>query len=128
MFRHISLGSNDIARSKAFYDATLGALGIPPAIVDAKGRLLYRHGDGMLIITAPVNGQPATAGNGFTLGFNAATPEEVEAWHKAGVTHGGTAVEDPPGIRSFPTAELYLAYLKDPDGNKLCTVHKMPAA
>ncbi|OUJ03992.1 VOC family protein [Acetobacter cibinongensis] len=128
MFNHVTLGSNDIARSKAFYDATLAALGVPAAIQDAKGRLFYLHDGGMLMITTPLNGQPATPSNGFTLGFKAATPEQAAAWHKAGVENGGTAIENPPGVRPLPTGDLYLAYLKDPDGNKLCAVHKMPAA
>lgn len=127
MFSHIMLGSNDIARSKQFYDATLGAMGCAPAEPNAKGRLAYTHRGGRLVITKPLNGEPATAGNGSTIGFAMASPEEADAWHKAGVANGGEAIEDPPGVRHTPNGDLYLAYLRDPDGNKLCALYVMPA-
>lgn len=126
MFSHIMLGSNDIARSKTFYDAILGAMGCAPAEPNAKGRLAYVHAGGRLVITKPLNGQPATAGNGSTIGFAVSSPEEADAWHKAGVANGGEAIENPPGIRHSPTGDLYLAYLRDPDGNKLCALYHMP--
>ncbi|MFT8808815.1 VOC family protein [Gluconobacter sp.] len=124
MFSHIMLGSNDIARSKTFYDATLGVIGCPPAKPDAKGRLPYVHSGGCLIITKPLNGEPATAANGATIGFAMNSPEQVNAWHKAGVENGGEAIENPPGIRHTSMGDLYLAYLRDPDGNKLCAMYK----
>lgn len=124
MFSHIMLGSNDIARSKTFYDATLGVIGCAPAEVDAKGRLAYAHSGGRLMITKPLNGQPATAANGGTIGFAMTSADQVDAWHKAGVENGGEAIENPPGIRHTPRGDLYLAYLNDPDGNKLCALYK----
>ncbi|MFE8873747.1 VOC family protein [Acetobacter persici] len=127
MFSHIMLGSNDIARSKQFYDAVLAAMGCAPAEPNAKGRLTYTHGGGRLVITKPLNGEPATAGNGSTIGFAVASPEEADAWHKAGVANGGEAIENPPGVRHSPTGDLYLAYLRDPDGNKLCALYRMPS-
>jgi len=100
MFSHIMVGSNDLDRSKTFYDAALGALGIPAASLDG-GRLFYRHEGGALGVTPPLNGEPATAANGGTIGFTCASPDLVEAWHAAGVANGGTTCEDPPGLRDF---------------------------
>ncbi|OUI80932.1 glyoxalase [Gluconobacter sp. DsW_056] len=125
MFSHIMLGSNDIVRSKAFYDATLGVLGCTAAEPDAKGRLVYAHSGGRLIITKPLNGEPATGANGGTVGFAMSSPEQADAWHKAGVENGGEAIENPPGIRHTGMGDLYLAYLRDPDGNKLCALHRV---
>ena len=128
MFTHMMVGSNDIARSKMFYDATLEALGAKPGVVDAKGRLIYRHAGGLLMVSPPIDGKPATHANGGTIGFAAGSPAQAEAWHKACVANGGTAIEDPPGVRQGGAGPLYLAYLRDPDGNKLCALHRMPAA
>ena len=127
MFSHITIGSNDIAASRKFYNATLGALGVASAEVNAKGRLVYATDPGRLIVTRPVNGQPATAANGGTIGFAAASEQAVDAWHAAGVANGGVTCEDPPGIRHLPTGDLYLAYLRDPTGNKLCALHRVKA-
>lgn len=124
MFSHIALGSNDLARSKKFYDATLGALGCPPATPNDKGRLTYSHTGGKLIITKPLDGKPATYANGGTIGFTMDSSAQVDAWHKAGVENGGEAIENPPGIRHTAMGDLYLAYLRDPDGNKLCALYK----
>ena len=126
MFSHVMIGSNDIGRSKKFYDALLGVLGCGPGVKDAKGRLIYSHDGGRLLITKPIDGQPACGANGGTIGFAASSTEHVDAWHKAGVEHGGTSIEDPPGVREG-AAKLYLAYLRDPDGNKLCALHRMAA-
>ena len=122
MYSHMMVGSNDIERSKTFYDATFKAMGGREGSVDPKGRLVYVHNGGVFLVTKPIDGQPATAGNGCTIGF-AMTPEQADAWHKAGTAHGGSAVEDPPGER--PGSGMYLAYLRDPDGNKLCALHRM---
>ncbi len=127
MFSHIMLGSNDIARSKKFYDAIIGAMGGAPGITDAKGRLIYSNRGGRLMITPPINGEPACGANGGTVGFAMHNTDEAAAWHKAGVENGGTAIEDAPGIREGAAGQLYLAYLRDPDGNKLCAVHRIPA-
>ncbi|AMU93773.1 glyoxalase [Sphingopyxis terrae subsp. terrae NBRC 15098] len=126
MFSHVTLGANDIAATKRFYDAALGALGIPVGRVDERGRLIYAHDGGRLVITKPVNGEAAACGNGHTLGLLAASPEAVDAWHAAGLANGGTSAEDPPGIRNATEGRvLYLAYLRDPAGNKLCAFHKI---
>jgi catechol 2,3-dioxygenase-like lactoylglutathione lyase family enzyme len=119
------VGSNDIERSKKFYDAVFGAMGGKPGIKDDKGRLIYMHNGGIFLVTEPIDGQPATVGNGCTIGFAMDSPEQADAWHKAGVEAGGQAIEDPPGVRSGGMGDLYLAYLRDPDGNKLCALKRM---
>ena len=124
MYSHNMVGSNDIARSKVFYDAIFTAIGGKPGFQDDKGRLIYLHNDGMFLVTTPIDGQPASAGNGCTIGFAMETPEQADAWHAAGIAHGGTAIEDPPGWREASFGRLYLAYLRDPDGNKLCALKR----
>lgn len=128
MFSHMILGALDIEKSKRFYDATLGALGYAPGTIDDKGRCFYRSKTGVFGITLPINGEPATHGNGSTIGFAAESPEAANAWHAAGLANGGTACEDPPGIREGATIKLYLAYLRDPAGNKICALHRIPNA
>lgn len=123
MFSHMMVGSNDIDRSKKFYDALFVALGGKPGSVDPKGRLVYVHDGAVFLVTKPIDGNPATYANGGTIGFKVSGPEQANAWHAAGVANGGRAVEDPPG----PRGALYLAYLRDPDGNKLCALHRLPA-
>ena len=125
MFSHIMIGSNDIARSKTFYDALFGAMGGPPGVQDAKGRLIYSHRGGRLLVTKPIDGEAATGANGGTIGFAMDGPEQADAWHKAGVENGGTAIEDAPGVRQGGSGSMYLAYLRDPDGNKLCALHRL---
>ena len=125
MFSHIMVGANDIDRSKKFYDAVLGTLGVPPATVDPNGRLFYMTPNGIFAVTKPIDGNAATSANGGTVGFAAATPEQADAWHAAGVANGGTSIEDPPGVREGGFGKLYLAYLRDPDGNKICALHRM---
>ena len=126
MFSHVMVGSNDIPRSRKFYDAVFGAMGGKPGTLDAKGRLIYAHNSALFLVSPPIDGKPATLANGGTIGFAMDSPEQANAWHAAGVAAGGTAIEDPPGLRG--AGPLYLAYLRDPDGNKLCALRRMPAA
>ncbi len=126
MFSHIMVGADDLEASKAFYDATLATLGIPAGRADKKGRIFYVTPTGIFAITRPINGQPASCANGATIGFAASSPEAADAWHATGTAHGGTPCEDPPGIREGSTGKLYLAYLRDPAGNKLCAMHRLP--
>ncbi|NNM75751.1 VOC family protein [Sphingomonas sp. ID1715] len=126
MFSHMVVGSNDTNRSKKFYDALFTAVGGKPAIHDDKGRLIYMHNGGIFMVTSPINGEPATHANGGTVGFAMENPAQADAWHKAGCEAGGTSCEDPPGVREGGFGKLYLAYLRDPDGNKLCALHRMP--
>ena len=122
MYSHMMVGSNDIERSKKFYDATFGAIGGNPGIQDEKGRLIYMHNGGMFLVTKPIDGEAATPGNGMTIGIAMASAEQADAWHAAGVANGGKAIEDPPGVREGGNMKMYLAYLRDPDGNKLCAL------
>jgi catechol 2,3-dioxygenase-like lactoylglutathione lyase family enzyme len=116
MFTHVMICSNDLERARHFYDATFAALGGRPGEIDVRGRLTYIHEGGRLTITKPIDGNPATAANGGTIGIAAANSDHVLAWHKAGTMHGGTAIESPPTER--PNG-AFVAYLRDPDGNKL---------
>jgi len=125
MFSHIMVGTNDVERSKKFYDTVLGTLGVPPGRIDADRRVFYFTPTGIFCASKPIDGEPASTANGGTIGFAAANPEQADAWHAAGVAAGGVAIEDPPGVREGPTGKLYLAYLRDPDGNKICALHRM---
>ena len=82
----------------------------------------------MFIVTKPIDGVSASNGNGNTIGFTIDRPAQIDAWHAAGIKHGGTAIEDSPGVRASMMGDLYLAYLRDPDGHKLCAFHQMPAS
>ena len=124
MFSHIMIGANDLDASKKFYDAALGALGVAPGKMDAKGRVFYRTKSGVFAITKPINGNAATFANGGTIGFACESPEVAAAWHTAGVAHGGTSCEEPPGWREGAFGKLYLAYMRDPSGNKVCALHR----
>ncbi|MCC6917653.1 MAG: VOC family protein [Alphaproteobacteria bacterium] len=124
MFSHIMIGTNDLAKAKTFYDALLGTLGVAPSVVDGH-RMFYMTPTGVFAVSQPINGQPATHANGGTIGFAAKSPAEADAWHAAGIANGGTTCEDPPGVREGAVGKMYLAYLRDPDGNKLCALHRM---
>ena len=122
MFSHLMIGANDVGASKAFYDAALGELGVQPGRVDPKGRAMYMNGGNIFMLTQPINGEKASGANGGTIGFAATTPQEADAFHKAGLENGGTAIEDAPGWREGAGMRLYLAYLLDPAGNKICAM------
>lgn len=125
MYSHIMVGADDVAKSKTFYDAILGTLGYKPGVIDDKGRCFYLDKRGIFSISKPIDGEPACHGNGSTIGFAASSPEEADAWHAAGVANGGITCEDPPGVREGTTGSLYLAYLRDPAGNKICALHRI---
>src|SRR5450830_38950 len=128
MLNHVMLGTNDIERSKRFYDAVLGVLGAgePMRNVNATGhtRLFYRHDGSTFGLSEPIDGQPATAANGFTLGFKCSSPEQLKQFHDTAVAHGGISIEDPPGLREGKLGSMYLAYVRDPDGHKLCALYR----
>ncbi|MDP8984052.1 MAG: VOC family protein [Pseudomonadota bacterium] len=124
MFSHIMIGTNDLERARAFYDSVLGTLGVPPGRVNGQ-RIFYRTPTGNFAVTIPINGEPATCANGLTISFLAASPAQADAWHAAGLAAGGTACESPPGVREGSTGKMYLAYLRDPDGHKLCALHRL---
>lgn len=125
MFSHIMVGANDIEASKTFYDAVLGAIGHKPGFVDDKGRCFYVTDTGVFALSVPIDGQPACNGNGSTIGFAVKDAAAADAWHAAGLANGGTTCEDPPGVREGGGGEIYLAYLRDPAGNKICALHRM---
>ncbi len=123
MFSHIMVGANDVEEAKKFYDAVLGALGHGPGVMDPKGRCFWITPTGIFSVTPPIDGNAATGGNGSTVGFAADSPEAADAWHKAGVENGGTSIEDAPGEREG--SGMYLAYLRDPSGTKICALHRL---
>ena len=124
MFSHIMVGTNDLEKAKTFYDAVLGTLGAKPGFVD-RHRVFWRTSTGTFSASLPINGEPATIGNGTTIGFACSSQEQADAWHAAGCAHGGKSCEDPPGVREGAAGKMYLAYLRDPDGNKLCGLYRM---
>jgi catechol 2,3-dioxygenase-like lactoylglutathione lyase family enzyme len=125
MFSHVMIGTNDLEKAKVFYDALLGTLDIPPGRVD-RHRIFYRSKTGTFSVSKPIDGKEACHANGGTIGFAANSPEQADAFHAAGLAHGGKTCEDPPGIREGTGVKLYIAYLRDPDGNKLCALHRVP--
>ncbi len=128
MFSHVMVGSNDIERSKRFYDAVLGVLGAgePARNQNATGhqRLFYRHDGSTFCVSQPINGQAATFANGGTIGFKCNSLEQVRKFHDTAIAHGGSSIEDPPGLREGKLGSMHLAYVRDPDGNKLCALHR----
>ncbi len=125
MFSHVMLGANDIQESKKFYDAILGALGYGEGTIDPKGRCFYFTKTGVFGLSMPIDGEPASHGNGSTLGFAIENEEQGLAWHAAGLANGGVACEDAPGVRDGGSMKLYLAYLRDPAGNKICAMKRV---
>ena len=124
MFSHVMIGTTDLEKAKTFYDAILGPLGVPPGRLD-RYRIFWRTKTGTFAVTKPIDGKAATFANGGTIGFAADSPEAADAFHAAGLAHGGKTCEEPPGIREGGGLKLYIAYLRDPDGNKLCALHRV---
>jgi catechol 2,3-dioxygenase-like lactoylglutathione lyase family enzyme len=128
MFSHVMVGTNDIERSKKFYNAVLGTLGAgePARNTNATGqaRLFYRHDGGTFCVSEPIDGKAASYANGGTVGFRCSSPAQVLAFHDTAVAHGGTSIEQPPGLREGKLGAMHLAYVRDPDGNKLCALHR----
>ncbi len=131
MFSHVMVGTNDIERAKKFYDAVLATLGAGEGMRNESAtghiRVFYRHGGGTFGISQPINDEPATFANGGTIGFKCDSPEQAKAFHDAGVANGGMSIEKPPGMREGKLGSMYLAYVRDPDGNKLCALYRPPA-
>ena len=128
MLNHVMVGSNDIERSKAFYDAVLRVLGAGEPLRNQNGtgqiRLFYRHDGSTFCVSEPINGESSTPANGGTIGFKCSSPEQVRQFHDVAVAHGGTSIEAPPGLREGQLGALHLCYGLDPDGNKLCALHR----
>ncbi|MCF6318229.1 MAG: VOC family protein [Proteobacteria bacterium] len=125
MFSHVMVGANDVQESKIFYDAILGVLDYKPGVIDEKERCFYFTKNGVFVIGSPIDGKPVGHGNGSTIGFAAENPAQADAWHASGLANGGIACEDPPGVREGAIGKLYLAYLRDPSGNKICALHRI---
>jgi len=129
MFNHIMVGASDIERSKSFYDAVLGTLGAGEALRNEAPtghvRYFYRHDGNTFGISEPINGETACGANGGTIGFKCTSAEQVKAFHDAGIANGGTSIEDAPGLRETSMGPMHLAYVRDPDGNKLCAIHRV---
>jgi catechol 2,3-dioxygenase-like lactoylglutathione lyase family enzyme len=117
------LGANDLEASKGFYDATLATLGIRPGVL-SHGRYYYRSPTGVFAITKPLDGKEASPANGGTIGFSAKSIEDVNAFHATGLAHGGFECEGDPGYREGAAGTIYIAWLRDPVGNKICALHR----
>lgn len=128
MLNHIMVGSNDIGKTKNFYNAVLGVLGAraPMEHVNDTGqtRLFYIHEGSTFTVTEPINGEPVSVANGSTIGFICNSPEQVKEFHDVAVANGGTSVEDPPGVRESTMGAVHLCYFLDPDGHKICGIHR----
>ena len=124
MFNHVMVGTDDLDRARAFYDAVLGTLGYGPGMVQGE-RAFWMSKGGSFSISKPIDGESASTGNGFTVGFRATSPEQVKAFHDVAVANGGTSIEDPPGLREGALGPMHLSYVRDLDGHKLCAIHRM---
>lgn len=118
IYTHTAIGTNDINRARGFYDAALGALGLK-RLGDLEQASFYGAEAPELMITKPLDGQPATAGNGITISFTAPTRASVDAFHQAALANGGACAGAPGPRPVAPSA--YAAYVRDPDGNKIAT-------
>ena len=124
MFSHVMVGANNIEESRVFYDKIFKVLGAEPGKMypnlSGQKRYFYNFKGTTFCITEPIDGKPATVSNGATIGFNIDNTEQGDAGHKAGIENGGISIEEAPGIRNYGKFSMYLAYLRDPTGNKLC--------
>jgi catechol 2,3-dioxygenase-like lactoylglutathione lyase family enzyme len=129
MLNHVVVGSNDIERSKRFYDAVLGTLGATEPLRNTAPsghtRLFYRHNGSTFCVSEPINGEVATPANGGTIGFKCSSPEQVQEFHDVAVKNGGKSIEEAPGLRDGKLGGMHLAYVRDPDGNKLCAIFRV---
>lgn len=128
MLNHIMIGSNDIDKTRRFYDAVLGVLGAdaPRENKNDTGqtRLFYSHEGSTFSVSEPINGEPVSVANGSTIGFACNSPEQVKQLHDVAMANGGVSVESAPGPRGNGADIMHLCYFLDPDGHKLCGVHK----
>ncbi|MFO1086787.1 MAG: VOC family protein [Reyranellaceae bacterium] len=126
MFSHVTVGSNDIARAKAFYDELVKPLGLVchMSFPNAAGYGVA-GGRPQLWIVSPLDKNPASVGNGITIGLDAPSRAAVDAAYKAGMS-GGAKDEGTPGLRTHYHPNYYGAYLRDLDGNKICVVCHKP--
>lgn len=128
MFNHIMIGTNDIDRSKAFYEKVLGILGDVKVMDNAAGtghrRVFFSFDGNTLALSEPINDEPATCANGFTIGIKCASAEQVKELHDVAVAAGASTCEDPPGLRETTMGPINLCYFRDLDGHKICGIHR----
>ena len=128
MLNHVMIGSNDILKTKSFYNAVLGVLGAAEPIENVhdtgQTRLFYIHEGSTFSISEPINGQPVSVANGSTIGFVCNSPEQVKELHDVAVANGGSSIEEPPGPREGSMGVMHLCYFLDPDGHKICGIHR----
>ncbi len=120
MFSHMTVGTNDIARAKRFYDAIAVPLGLVrhASYPEAAG---YgpKEGRPQLWINRPLDKKAATVGNGITIGLEVQDRKAVDGFYAAAIKEGGKD-EGPPGLRPHYHPNYYAAYVRDLDGNKVC--------
>ena len=131
MLSYVYFGTNDLPRAIAFYDPVLGALGMPRCVTGdaewdciAAGWGVYEEGGLRELgfwVGKPFDQQPATVGNGSMVAFRAQSWQQVDDFHAAALAHGGIDA-GPPGLRRHYAPDVYAAYARDPDGNKLAAV------
>lgn len=131
MFTYVCFGTNNLAQAARFYDATLGALGLKRCDTSDEGEwdgwlgwgTYTEHGatEIALWVCQPLNGEPATVGNGTMVALRAGSWSQVDAFHAAALVQGGRS-EGAPGLRLQYNPDFYAAYVRDPDGNKLAAV------
>jgi catechol 2,3-dioxygenase-like lactoylglutathione lyase family enzyme len=128
MFSHVMLGTNDIEKAKAFWDKVLGVLGAPGGMENTSDsghkRVFYMHDGNAFGLSQPINDQQATSANGMTIGLKCSSEAEVRELHDVAVANGGTTMEDPPGLRETTMGPMHLCYFRDPDGHKICGIHR----
>jgi catechol 2,3-dioxygenase-like lactoylglutathione lyase family enzyme len=117
MLHHVSIGSNDLGRARAFYDAVLATLGLR-VLAEDESSADYGAVEIVFSVETPVDGRPATPGNGMHIAFQARDRAAVQAFHRSGVANGGRD-DGAPGLRPEYDANYYGAFLRDPDGNKI---------
>lgn len=125
MFSHIMLGANDLEASRKFYDEVLGILGHRSGIL-SQDRYFYRSPTGVFALTKPLDGGAATGANGGTVGFTAKSTDEVDHFYSAGISNDGSDCEGTPGYRDGVAGKVYITWLRDPAGNKICAMHRIP--
>lgn len=128
MFNHIMIGTNDIEKSKAFYEKVLKVVGVEGSmdntLESGTKRVFFIHDGDILALTQPIDGEPATCANGMTIGFKCTSPEQVKELHDVAIAAGGTSIEDPPGLRENAMGSMHLSYFRDLDGHKLCGLYR----
>jgi catechol 2,3-dioxygenase-like lactoylglutathione lyase family enzyme len=117
IIHHISLGTNDIERARGFYDAVFGVLGL--RLLESSDRVIdYGAGAILISINQPLDGKPATPGNGSHVAFSAENRAMVDEFYRLALSHGGSS-DGEPGVRPEYDPHYYGAFVLDPDGNKI---------